>query len=71
MIAPIENLMASLERAYMENYLKGKGYTRHDLLRLPPDAAKKLRVESCFYASSKLAELETRSLLVRHMHGEY
>lgn len=67
--APPEAPEAGLERAYINEYLKGKGYNQHDLESLPPEIARQLRIEASMYASTKLAELETRSRLVRDIHG--
>ena len=61
---------AGLERSYILEYLKGKGYSSlHELERLPPELARQLRIEASIYASTKLAELETRSRLVNEIHG--
>jgi hypothetical protein len=68
--APPEAPDACLERSYIIEYLKGKGYTLRDLISLPPELARQLRVEASIYASTKLAELETRSRLVHDLHGE-
>ena len=61
---------AKLERMYLEEYLRGKGLTWVGLQQLPPDEASKLRIEAILWTSLKLAEVETRAHLVRHLHGE-
>ena len=61
---------AKLERMYLEEYLRGKGFTWLGLLQLPPDEARKLRLEASVWASLKLAEVETRAHMVRVLHGE-
>jgi hypothetical protein len=66
---PPESPEAGLERSYIIEYLAGKGYTLRDLLKMPAHLARKLRIEASVYASSKLAELETRSRLVSDLHG--
>jgi hypothetical protein len=68
---PFEDLLASLERFYIESYLGSKGYALRDLLSLPSDTARKLRIDASFFACSKLTEMETRSRLIRQMHGEF
>lgn len=52
---------AALERSYIAEYLRSKGYTPQDLERLPPEEAKKLRTEASIYACNKLAEHEARA----------
>jgi hypothetical protein len=71
MTALLDDQLAALERTYIEVYLLSKGYNLRDLSRLPGDLAHRLRVEASMYASTKLVELETRSNLIRHIHGEY
>lgn len=61
---------AKLERMYLEEYLRGKGFTWLGLLALPPEEARRLRLEASVWASLKLAEVETRAHLVRDLHGE-
>jgi len=67
---PPEDPQARLESSFIEAFLAGKGYRWQDLRLLPKALAKALRTEACTYASNKLAELETRSKLVRGLHGK-
>lgn len=49
-----------LERSYIEDYLREKGYRLSDLKNLPPGEASELMKEACLYASLRLAEIEAR-----------
>ncbi len=66
-----EDIDAVLEKALIEAYLKGKGYTLKDLKNLPEAEAKQLMTEASTYASSKLAEVEVRAHLVQELHDAY
>jgi len=58
-----------LERAYLEQYLHGLGYSLEMLHELPEDKADELMRAASLYASMHMAEVETRSHLVEDMHG--
>jgi hypothetical protein len=58
-----------LERAYLEQYLQGLGFSLASLANLPPEQATQLMKAASLYASMQLAEVETRSHLVEDMHG--
>jgi len=62
---------AKLERMYIEEYLRSKCLSLADLKKLPPVEARKLMIEASTWASTKLAEVETRADFVRDLHGEY
>lgn len=57
-----------LEKQFISDYLKEKGYRSEDLTTLPKEIAHCLMVEACRYASLKLAEIESRSHLQRKIH---
>jgi len=59
-----QSLTYSVERMYIEAYLKSKGFTLSSLKDLDPAEARKLRIEASIYASSKLAEVETRARML-------
>ncbi len=78
--APLVPLMeepdAPLERMYIEAYLQKHGYTLHcgdrplrSICDLPEGEAKKLMTAASVYASTKLAEVETRAHFVEEVHG--
>jgi hypothetical protein len=54
-----EGSQAAMERALIEAYLKGKGYSLRDLQKLPEEQAKALMKEACEYASLRLAQVES------------
>jgi hypothetical protein len=67
----IEDMHAHLERALIEAYLKGKGYTLKALKELPEAEAKQLMKEASVYASGKLAELEERAHFLQELRDAY
>lgn len=58
-----------LERAYLEQYLHGLGYSLEALRELPKAQADELMRAASLYASMRMAEVERRSHLVEDMHG--
>ncbi len=62
---------AKLERMYIAEYLRSKGLSLSELRKLPAIEARKLMIEASIWASTKLAEVETRADFVRDLHGEY
>lgn len=65
----IEEPQAALERKYIEEYLYRKGYTLQSLQELPEEEAKQLMTEASIYASTRLAEVETKKHLLHELHG--
>jgi hypothetical protein len=61
--------VTQLERAYLEQYLHGLGYSLEMLHELPEAQADELMRAASLYASMRMAEVETRSHLVEDMHG--
>ncbi len=64
-----EESRARLEKVFIQAYLRTKGYTMESLHRLPEEEAKRLMIEASIYASTKLAEVETRTQLLDELHG--
>jgi len=60
---------ARLERLFIEAYLRTKGHTLQSLQKLPAEEAKQLMTEASIYASTKLAEVETKERLLQEIHG--
>lgn len=60
---------AYLEWAYLEEYLKGLGYSFEDLQTLPADHAKALMRDASLFASMRMSEVEARSHLLEELHG--
>lgn len=68
-VSPPEYPQAKLERAFIEEFLAAKGFHLKDLhLLTDKEAVKALMTEACTYASTKLAQIETRSMLVNELH---
>jgi len=60
--------LAQLERAFIEEFLLGRGYHLNTLRELPGDQADALMREASAYASGRLSEVETRAHLVEDLH---
>lgn len=56
-----EGHQSSLERSFIREYLRMKGYQIEDLRNLPRAKARQLMIVACNYASLKLAEIESRA----------
>lgn len=68
-VSPPEIPQAKLERAFIEEFLAAKGYSLKDLrIQSDKQAVKILMTEACMYASNRLAQIETRSILVNKLH---
>ena len=61
----VEEPLSSLERKFIKDYLRKKGYQLSDLILLPEEKAKKLMTDASVYASLKLAEIESIARLRR------
>jgi hypothetical protein len=61
---------ALLEKALIEEYLHGKGYSLKKLQELPEDVAKQLMSDASQYASLKLEELVDRAHFVKELHDD-
>jgi hypothetical protein len=70
-VGPQEYPQAKLEKAFIKEYLASKGYDLKDIPSLPRHIAKALMTEASLYASTKLAEIETRSALVKELHEAF
>ncbi|MEI6776411.1 MAG: hypothetical protein WCK70_05890 [Chloroflexales bacterium] len=58
-----------LEQAYISEYLLGLGYTSGDLKVLPAAQQHDLMCAASMFASTRLADVESRSHLIEEMHG--
>jgi hypothetical protein len=65
----MQDPLAGLERMYMQVYMRSKGHTLHSVNELPEQEAKCLMAEASVFASTKLAEVETRAQFVQDIHG--
>lgn len=60
---------AYLERAYLEEYLGGLGYSLEQLHTLSAAQSRSLMRDASLFASMRLTEVETRSSLIEELHG--
>lgn len=58
-----------LERAYIEEYLRGLGRSLAEIKTLPEAEAHQLMRAASQYASIRLSEVENRSHLLEELHG--
>ena len=65
------NWQAWLENALIDAFLKGKGYTRESLKEMNKKDAKSILVEASTYASTKMAEIEGRAILITEIHDAF
>ena len=66
---PFEEPQAALERAFIDEYLRSRGYTLRTVHDLPADQVKALMRQAAIYAAAKLAEVEARATYVHDIHG--
>jgi hypothetical protein len=60
-ISPSDSPLAILEQAFVDEYLRGHGYTRDMLADLPRAAAERILAEAEEEASLLLAQIESRT----------
>ena len=66
---PIGDPQAQLEIALIDEYLRTRGVSRHNLREIPAEKAAALMREASSYASARLTELESRAHYVEEIHG--
>jgi hypothetical protein len=67
--ALLEDPLAGLEIALIDEFLALGGFTRQSLATLPPAEAARLLSSACEYASLRLAQIESRAHYVAEMHA--
>jgi hypothetical protein len=65
----IEDPLARLEKFFIAEYLRSRGYDAAKLHELPDELAKQLMTEASQYASVRLTEVEARAHFVEAIHG--
>lgn len=60
--------LAELERALIETFVHARGFTAEQLARLPAAERDALLAEASIFASSKLAEVESRAQYLHELH---
>jgi hypothetical protein len=67
---PGEEPSAALERQLIRDYVESAGHDLGSLLARHDDEATKILTEASSYATSRLAEVESRAHYVHHLHSE-
>jgi hypothetical protein len=65
---PMEDPHASLERAFIDEFLRGRGHTVRSLAALPPDEMAALLRAAVAHATLRLGEIEARAHYVSELH---
>lgn len=65
---PSEDPEAKLERALMEEFLRGQGVSFAELEPLPEDSRRHLLEGAAMYAAQRLAEIGARAHYVEDLH---
>lgn len=60
--------LGQLERALIDEYVRGRGYDPATLGSLPADERDALLKQASLHASARMAEVESRSHFVHDMH---
>ena len=67
-LTPLDDPLASLERALIDEFLALRGHTRYSVRQLPTLEAGRLLSAACAHVSLRLAEIESRAHYVDEMH---
>jgi hypothetical protein len=67
-VPPIEEPLAELERALIDEYIRSAGHDPQALRARGDEAAHKLLIAASVYAATKLTEVESRAHYVRDLH---
>jgi hypothetical protein len=67
---PLEEPQASLELAFIDEFLRKLGYNPDDLRRRTDATARELLAHASTYASAKLTEVESRARYVHDIHQQ-
>lgn len=65
----IQDVHASLESLYIQEYLRAHGHSLTTLEALPQAERKRIMTDACNHASAQLAWRESRARLVGELHG--
>ena len=69
-IRPMEDQMARLEQALIEDFIRKGGHDPAHLELLPQADRDELLKRASSYAAARLAEVESRAHYVHEIHGE-
>jgi hypothetical protein len=62
--------LAQLERTFIDEYLRTRGYDPATLASLPEQELHAVLADASVHASARLTEIESRSRLLHDIHGE-
>lgn len=68
--APICDPNADLERALIDDFIRGRGYDPATLDLLPEDLRQRLRRDAAAHAAARLTEMEARAHYIDELHGQ-
>ncbi|HKB09640.1 MAG TPA: hypothetical protein VKD69_03260, partial [Vicinamibacterales bacterium] len=68
-VRPMEDQMAHLEQALIEDFIRQRGHNPERINELPSDERDALLRQATIYAAAKLAEVEARAHYVHEIHG--
>jgi hypothetical protein len=68
---PMEDQMAHLELALIEQYIRACGFDPAKLHELPDDQRHRLQRQAAAHAAMKLAEMEARAHYVHELHASH
>ncbi len=66
----LEDPLAHLEQALIDEYVRTQGYDPLTLAGLPEEKRQAVLKAAVVYAAAKLAEVESRAHFVHEIHGE-
>jgi hypothetical protein len=66
----MEEPLAELERRLLDEYLRGAGHDPAALRARDDEASRAVLREASTYVAARLAEVESRSYYLRHLHGQ-
>jgi hypothetical protein len=67
-VRPLIDPEGQLESAFIDEFLRARGYNRRAVEALPRDEARSILSEASVYAAAKLAEVEARARFVHELH---
>ena len=68
-VQAMEDPEGRLEQAFIDEYLRGRGFETSTLAALSADRVKELMSAAAAYAAAKLAAIEARAHFVHELHG--
>jgi hypothetical protein len=67
---PLRDQTAHLEQAFIDEFIRLRGYDSASLRALPPADRHDILKHAATYAAAKLAEVESRAHYVHEIHGD-